>query len=298
MRGFSELKNLNMNLPKNLSEKWGNLRLELQGSISSSEGGIDVESIRNFMTSMALPAADLYFVDKKNWQTILKTFKSYNYGFEWVKNTSTYGAYFAEIHTAIVKRFVLNEEGNSLEQINGPSLVAGIGVHEMAHGSSNLQRCELSPEQTVAQKFGFKKSLENESSIGEFLEEGFVEMLKARFLRQKLSEQTGGISKDEVLVDSYNGTKIPKVYSFKNSSQQDMLFFVSIAGYSFELLCQRYPEMFDKVLEARRKALGNNGLREIFEEFCPGLFEKLNKFSRDIDSYVVGLKATEEYLKQ
>jgi Fe-S-cluster containining protein len=77
-----------------------------------------------------------------------------------------------------------------------------------------------------------------------------------------------------------------------------MLFFVSMAGYSFELLCRRYPEMFNKVLEARRKALGNNGLREIFEEFCPGLFEKLNKFSRDINSYAAGLKATEEYLKQ
>jgi hypothetical protein len=79
-----------MDLPKNLSEKWGNLRLELQSSISSSEEGLDVASMRDFMTSVALPTADLYFVDEKNWQTIVKTFKSYDYSFEWIKNTKTF----------------------------------------------------------------------------------------------------------------------------------------------------------------------------------------------------------------
>jgi hypothetical protein len=86
---------------------------------------------------------------------------------------------------------MLNEGRDNFEQINGPSLVMGIGIHEMAHGSSNLQNCELNPEQIVAQKLGFKKSLEGEGDAGEFLEEGFVEMLKARFLRQKFSEPMG-----------------------------------------------------------------------------------------------------------
>jgi len=188
------------------------------------------------------------------------------------------GAYVSKIDTCIVYR------NQTYEALNGPEYIDCLTVHEKAHGSLK-------------------------SSMGGFLEEGFADHIRGRYVVEELGLPQGladmptdmtdystnafGKASPKLLIPSCYFVRTLDHLDHKDSaaaSSFPSIAVTSIAGAAIDSLVEKDPALGAALIEARRS---EEGLQEVIDRINaihPGLYVALRYDYNNYADYPYGLQ--------
>jgi len=276
MKGLESLGALK--LPTKL-EQWKLLKNEILQTITSKETGLNTVRIKSYIESLGLQAKLIIFIDSSDIKQINKIFEKF--GFHFVFNFDDVGRYFGDIGIGIINRGIIDEFGVPFEDSNDLILFESFAIHESSHGTDE-HNCNLNtPYKTSSGFITVNSTTGNES--GNFIEEGFAEYTRKQYLKN----------------NSFfaKNTAAENTYAFLNSKKQFVGIHTSRAGYGLELLCRNSPELWLKILEARKTKRAESELISYMEEKWPGLYEKLYTLPNTEAGFIEGLAIIKKILK-
>lgn len=260
-------------------EQWKLLKNEILGTITSKEHGLNPARIRSYIESLGLQAQPIIFVDTTDIKHINTIFKKF--GFQFIFNTNDIGRYFGDIGLGIINRGVTDEFGIPFDQSNDLILFESFAIHESSHGTDE-HTCNLNiPYKTSSGFIDIDSNTGNES--GNFMEEGFAEYIRKQYLTD----------------NAYFPENTPpeNTYSFIDSKNNFVGIHTSSAGYGLELLCQYHPELWPKILQARKTKDAEFELISYMGKIWPGLYEALYILPNTEKGFIDGLDIIKKVLK-
>jgi hypothetical protein len=182
-------------------------------------------------------------------------------------------------------------------------------VHELAHGTSAYDLfCYYKDDGSgrdlvVDPRYGF-----NFLDYGVFLEEGFAELMRAKYVENLISRgginSWLGLSGDPVnylnstypWVDDRSGYAYPMPLKYMHKIyHEDGSFFISTAesaraGLGLELLCKKDPGLFAAMIKARKSLAGIQEVAVRINRISRGLYVELERLPDSEEAILQGLK--------
>ncbi|HEY5667969.1 MAG TPA: hypothetical protein VIR03_02270 [Candidatus Saccharimonadales bacterium] len=258
----------------------------------SNDAGLDIARVHSFIGRYGLRGATLVNTDARNMPHVYRTV----YDVTGIQSRGpSAGMYYAEIDTAFVVR------DPKLEAYNGPGFTESLGIHELAHGSSEYAtiraaRGEHGSTSLVAPRIGqsiLKFGAEHIPPF--FLEEGLAEYLSGVYVAEDLGLQ-GGFSELPWPVtwvnDKSGQLPLQSRYSFRRSrrANQPSFSYSAFAATAIGFMQASNPQLFPALLRARHDAAGLREVAKIIDAFQPGLYRELRDSYNDEELFSSGLR--------
>lgn len=281
-----------------MPDAWAELRAKILETIPNRTEGLDTERVNSFMSSLGLSANEyrvLYDEDIPRLRELLQPSGMDGLAsFTGLKS----GVFLQHINLAFIKR------QSEVEQVNGLVYTEGMIIHELAHQSGYMPLHVKTERGFNTPRVGF-----GTLRTGAFLEEGFADLLRGKYLTQatmpdnvkqqilakfRLAEDTP-LDKEVRLTKEIKGEyfrffyRVPIRHLFLSSSGETQTVASGIAAGGLELLCQKDPGLFDALLAARGGDIER--LREIpkrINAISPGLYPVLQNLQYSEDDFIRG----------
>ena len=213
------------------------------------------------------------------------------------------GTYIAEADLAVIYRDA------RLEELNGPGFTESYLVHEKLHGSAKPRQLESRVQdegtRVAALRLGQMALVQGEKR-GAFIEEGFCDAGRAKFIIEKLKKPTGFVEAPEA-IEQYlmpNGDTLPmrtvlKYYAEKEDGTVDAAYnSPAVAGSAMMSLIENDPGLWDALIRARTET---DGLREVarrIDAVKPGLYMQLSALKDNMDDFTKGSRLVADALAE
>lgn len=174
-------------------------------------------------------------------------------------------------------------------------------VHELAHGSGNFgEYIDVPNDGIYTPRSGFLLT-GIPYTHGKFLEEGFADMMRARYVSQYIRkaqlislaekmylEQPGPEDTLAVPISDNRVTPLPVKYFYVAGleNQPTIPGHLPHAAYALELLIRKKPELGDAIVRARRTVAGLRKVAQILNEIQPGLYWTIQRTPDSEDDFV------------
>ncbi len=279
------------------------VKKEILESVPSETEGLNLKRVDNFMKSLGLPVRDyVLFNDEKSKisESIIEIFKKQKYdydkdaySFDWAAMCSN------DLDLIFVKRDKEEEIPN--KHVDTEALL----VHELAHGSSGFSGCVVDKEdnsidsntnkkKVIMPRLGFSIGKSFDSKMGDFLEEGFADMLAGKYykenmdvsVKQKLlkifKHKYGDSHFFNFSTNTRSGLKnlpIPMHHGYLSSDNSTQFSYriTAMSAFGLELLCAKSPGLFDAMIEARADVNKLRYVIKTIDKISPGLYPELRK---------------------
>ncbi len=293
MKSLRDLSRIKADYPANPAEKWQKLRDEVVSQIPSVEDGIEAKKVKAFIQSQGIiMPATLIFLDAEGLGKLQRIFEIYAYRNKWIRDTHFSGAYFPEIEIAVVNRFRDNRSfnGSAWELWNGGIFAEGFAVHELAHAGVTNNKTNLVGINGLSNQTGFKKFVEGKGEKGAFLEEGFAEFMRGKFVDTQINSLN--LRKAVSLNLPNGGGRLPAKYGYMDESGQSCFIKASVAGYALELILGENPQWTAQIVACRQSENPILALKTIFDRKYLGLFQELYNLQETEQDFIQGFKIT------
>lgn len=215
------------------------------------------------------------------------------------------GLYAPELQLAIYMKHPSTRGGQNPNKYVGSSPLhrEATLVHELAHGSGNFREyIYVSKTEIYTPRSGFVLTVAQHTQFhGDFLEEGFADMMRARYTSQYISkDQTASLAEkmyleqpglEDTLPAPISGnrvTPLPVKYFFvkEPENQPAIPGYFPHAAYAIELLIRKNPELNDAIIRARGTVAGLRRVAQILDRIQPGLYWAIQRTPRTEDDFV------------
>lgn len=264
--------------------------------VPSDTEGLDLASIDSFFDRYGLRKVTHIEVAEAKYDDLIGAGLGADlFGSEVVEESA--GFYVQAVELAFTNR---NEE---LERRNGKGYTESIIVHEMAHGSAKPDdyMFRLTPELSKPGPARLGHIALGDSKVrGNFVEEGWAEVVRARYMREALGMSDGfaptGVEIDTI--ETVDGVSLPihsiyRVHKMTDEGSDNEYeagyLHTSYAGAAMDFMISQDPGLWDALLSARH---GVEGLREVarrIDAFQSGLYMELNRLQYTEGDFERGL---------
>jgi hypothetical protein len=251
-------------------------KLLTEFSIIGKEG-LNITRVENFITNQGLEFKPYIFFHEDDLPKVKQIIGNTNLLRQSFSNAEK-GTYIPEIDLILVIRH------KDFEKINGKTYVEGLLVHEQAHANSMHNRQLVDGDSLFTPRVGFALP-QNKRSWGWFLEEGWADVHRAKYISQFASPEElrplatslkyGNIEMDETipLTTPEGILPIPFKYLFLKNQNTPTTIPSAMAGFAFELIIREYPDIQPLLLDGRKSVEGLRNLAVYLENIKPGLYK-------------------------
>ncbi len=274
----------------------GEAQRKLIEQFPSDEEGLNLDRVNSFMDSLGLRIAPAVQLWSERSPALFEAISEAT-GLEESREQS--GVYYAELDTAFVFR------DRELEARNGSEFTESLLVHELAHGSSQHDSLRGvvrgSSISAVTPRLGQSVQPIDEGRKGVFIEEGFAEYVRGRYVTEVLGRTHGFADMpNEVSIatnprDNFQ-VSVPSKYLHKTADGSPNVVTASYAGAAMDSLISRDPLLLPALVRARHDV---DGLKEVaarIDAIDPGLYKKLRDDFNESDSFDDGLRHVSDAL--
>ncbi len=304
------------NAVKSMPEDYKILRDYLIENLSSKTEGLEIQRVNDYIKSLGLDLKKIIVLESTDLRKLNYQLTSLFQSLEIPEfEPQCLGRYLSEIDLVIIIR------NRDFERLNGTIFTESLLVHELAHGSYNFgfytpligDRIPTKPtDKHTFTRSGFNTLSTTEknkivSNRGNFLEEGFAEMLRANYVKSNMPEdfrkkimnklgheESSPINKaatKNFKLDDFNYEyKMPIQYAYFQPDGKLIHAASAPAGIAFELLCKKNPRLYPALIEARSSPEGLRRVAKILDVIKPGLYSKLTKLQYNDKDFTQGLK--------
>jgi len=279
-------------------------------AFAKNSEGLDIDSVNRFMRQQGETAIPFVFLDIDNSDyRIAKQIIDENAKIFSTDELNNFHQRSRDVSMGCFEqnlKFVFVGRNRRAEEIYGQICTLKTLVHELCHANNNnspqikkkgdskvfVGRCGLGVASEVFENGVVKK----EKYFGSFLEEGFVDMKSAEFVKQCCNKKE---KKDfETRIDvrqidlnnvipirgssKYELLPIPAKYLF---NYNDELHVPELAGYAVELLCEAIPQLEGHMRDARTSYGGIKNVHKDLDSFNHGLYIELQKGNYDFTTF-------------
>lgn len=259
-------------------------RKQIFEKFPSNLEGLDINRVYTFLDQLELRRSPLVVINKEQRHELVE-FINATAGIKIGEEMEPHGVYEPTLDIA----FVFRDEEK--EKDNGTEFTESIIAHELAHSSSihtdmsavmdySINNLGVTRPR-VGQLMTFPSAADPKEATrsGTFLEEGFAEYIRGRYISEILG-LPGGLSGlnqrtlDKIKWRDYH-LSIPSKYVYREGKDQVAIIASSAAGASLELLMEQDPDLLPAMIKARKNV---DGLREVTTRVNgiePGLYKKL-----------------------
>jgi hypothetical protein len=300
MRGLESRQKILPDTPEWLNQ----VKQNFLEKFESKTEGLNLEKVENFLKPFGFGHVDptLFFEEDRDLVRQLLVKGGIRRSFE-SEDSKEAGVFIPELDLVLVKR------DRELEAINGPSFTEGLLVHERAHASSKSKMVQNATGGVHVPRVGHGFP-QRETPYGQFLEEGFADMLRGMYRGQNMSNELKELAKvvpsldtctPESLVSITNNASgyqydIPLRYATFTASRTPNLPVPATAGYALELLCEKEPKLMPALLKGRTAVEGLRQVAQVIESIQPGLYPELQRLSYSEDDFALGMKKVKEVI--
>ena len=209
------------------------------------------------------------------------------------------GVYVPIIDLAFIRR------DNNLEKTNGPIYTESVVVHELAHASAVVNQYVVKGKEYGVPSSGFVQpnEINSKNNWGQFLEEGFAELLQAEYYAANISQ----LEKDrlidnqvyyaplgmDILAEDRSArgvTWIPIKYRRLDAQGRPTFSVSSPCGYGLELICRQYPALRDLIVQSRKSNKAISQIAQTLNNINPGLYTMLQTGQKLSESSAISFK--------
>lgn len=280
----------------------------------SDDTGIDVAGIDAFLAAKGLPGAPSVIMKRSAASAYRDVLADRGYTFfvldtmlEWDRYHRL-GAYFREIGMTLS----LRAAGPVADAYMHPHL-----VHEKAHASSlpaefavELAGTRPAPGGGGARSWGVHMPRGGHAvlttpgtSAGEFLEEGFAELMAAEYTRNLLGMPGGLWPEGRPLPAEIDGEPVPPQlatlpagYVWQSENELPIWASAAFAAAGVELLIQARPSLYEALIRARSEVSGLRDAARLVGEVHPGLYRRLRRAPYSNEGFAAALDDVRDIL--
>ncbi|MFA5830519.1 MAG: hypothetical protein WC878_01685 [Candidatus Paceibacterota bacterium] len=263
-----------------MPEKWRLLRAEILENFEGKTDGLNIERVKDFMKERNIPIEDFIVFYDEDIPEINKILGGvYDIG-EMVEHEAS-GVYVSELRTVFVRR------NHNREDV----FEEGTIVHELSHALNGYPQY-LSRKKTLTNpRSGFLLKINKNFGWGDFLEEGFAELLTGEYLSQYVPEEIEArretilmksgihINDNDIAVLPANGSKSEVFTKYIRIDKNNDLGVSksAIAATSLEMLFKKEPKLRQTLIEARGNIEKLREIPKLINNIQPGLYVKIQK---------------------
>jgi hypothetical protein len=280
-----------------MPEEWRALREKILENFESKTDGLDIERVKDFMKERGLPITDFVIFDDEDLSDLQDLFGDKKIPFEWI---SKYDALYLPGYNLV---FV--HRRRELEKINGTVYTEGQFVHEEGHAAGNPEYFKIK-NRFARPRSGFGLNRDGENYWGQFLEEGFADMLRGEYMKKNLPSEhkekilkelenkkipvhSGAIHNDVSGVENKTSSKFTYDVSIKylHINEKTNLDYrtPSVAATGLEMLCEKQPKLKEVLFEARTDIEKLREIPRLINEIKPGLYLEIQKCLRTYEDF-------------
>lgn len=248
-------------------------------AMPSLEEGLNLQAVDEYRQEMGAPERPYRFLTPDNYQLASSLVDKKN------DHTSA-GSYLHFGDVIIVKR------DPELEKETGPGFMESLLVHELAHGSNewDLTKVDIATKKRFLRKRETQVThsparlgqvvMKGHQDEGTFIEEGYAEYERGRFIVNKLG-LPNGFTKNPAPGDFVQ--RINKYAVPKQGNKDEGFGAYGWAAMTVELLAEYDPDLLQAFRDARHSAKGLRDVAQSIDSAEPGLYRDLRKIDIHAD---------------
>jgi len=250
---------------------WAEARQRLMEATPSREEGIDVARVASYFAKKGLAVRPHILLTPEDVPEFRRVLAANGISNNVAEKDSFIGGYLHEVGLTFVVR------DPAMEAANGPGFSEATLVHEKSHSSGKYYDMALLKTEDGTELFQPLRQGHNVAGQGGFIEEAFGAVVEMDYIQNELG-LPHGFSGIDGFMDTDLG-QIPGKYIAKAPNGAIAYGSSALAGYGFELLNAKDPEIIPALYRARNNV---DGLREVayrIERVSPGLYRNLRDLS-------------------
>lgn len=275
-----------------IKQERSTVRAELS-TLPTSEEGLDIDRVKRYERAIGFPENKTLYLSERNFSASLDVISG-----DSSRDAKIGGYYHQGTGTIVVKRAA------AYEAIAGTGFTESLAIHEAAHATNthSTMVVETRRERRLFRKdivhvnhydarvgFAVQKHGTNENNRGLFIEEGYAELERGKYIVDELGLQ-----------DGFAGNVVPRYpilnkYAMPSSeSASDWKFGAyAFAGATLETMVMHDPDLLDALRSARGTVEGLREVAKRMNDLVPGSYHAMHKL--DIDAPDADQQAAEMY---
>jgi len=273
-----------------MPEEWQILREKILENFESKTDGLDIGRVKDFMKEQNLPIKDFIFLDNENKKEVsdflIKTIPKFGEKLaDFLRKEDTGAFYVPCLDIIFAKR------NSVLEEINGTETTEGELIHELGHAGNDYDIFNQKNSGISRGRTGFLvRNCSDQKYRGKFLEEGFADLLRGKYMEQNLALPVKEKIEERVrtFLDKAKKTiRVPSSHTehfdvgikYATLSENGSIYLSSsaIAATALEMLIAHRPQLEEILCRARNDLDYLREIPKILNEIKPGLYEEIQK---------------------